>query len=139
MAVTIDRKTRSRVRDISLAQEPRFDLLHLLQSPRVAFFRTKARSEKGADNLLGERAADDPRPHAEDVHVVVLYALMSRVGVVAEARANSRKLVGSDRYADAATAHEEASLRLPRAHRFADELGKVRAFYRACALREIYI
>jgi hypothetical protein len=54
--------------------------------------------------------ADDTRTNAEEVHVVVLDALVGGVCVVTEAGADTGKLVGGDDGADAAAADKDAAL-----------------------------
>src|SRR4051794_13325309 len=95
-------------------------LLDLLQPTHVAFPAVEFRTQERADKLARELCADDLRPDAEDVHVVVLDALVGGVRVVADRSADTRKLAGGDRGADAGAADEDAALRGTRPDRLAE-------------------
>ena len=58
----------------------------------------------------GELFAYDAGTHHKDIHIVVFHALMARVGVVADSRANSDELVGRHARPDPAAANEHSAL-----------------------------
>ena len=65
--------------------------------------------EEGVGDVVGGFDADDASSEDEDVHFVVLDALMSRVMVVAHAGADAGNLVGGNADADTRTADEDAA------------------------------
>src|SRR5262245_50709613 len=62
---------------------------HLGEAPRVPLLGSVARADEGAHEIAGQRRTHDPPAEHEDVHVVVFHALVSRVGVVADRRADA--------------------------------------------------
>ena len=82
----------------------------LLQSSDVPLPAVELRAEERAHELGGELGADHLGAEAEHVHVVVLDALVRRVGVVADRGADPGELAGRDRGADARAADEDAAL-----------------------------
>src|SRR5438270_1263707 len=83
----------------------------LSQPPYVTIAAVESCPDQGAHQLGGEARPDHPRAQAEHVHVVVLDALVRRVGVVARRGANPADLCGCERGADAGAADENAALR----------------------------
>jgi hypothetical protein len=81
--------------------------------------------QKSIDELVGDIGADDTAAEHQHVHVVVLDALMRRVGVVANASADPRQLVDRDTGANAATANHDAAVGLAFDHGEADFFGVV--------------
>ena len=67
--------------------------------------------EERANQVLGEFHADHAFAEHQDVHVVVLHALVRGIGVVAQARANARDPVRGDRGAHGAGGHDNAAVR----------------------------
>src|SRR5262245_36992733 len=71
-------------------------------------------AESGVDEaqheLAGQRFSDDAPAQDEHVHVVVLDALVRRVGVVAKPGPDAAVFVGRDRRAHATSAHQDAAL-----------------------------
>src|SRR5688500_2566770 len=98
----------------------------LLQPLHVTLGAVEPCLEEGTDELRRELPPDDLRPEAEDVHVVVLDALMGRVRVVADRGADPRQLAGRDRGAHAGATDEHGALRSTRPDRIADLLRLVR-------------
>src|SRR5581483_4886368 len=92
----------------------------LLQPSDVAVAAVEPRFEKLRDELCGERRPDDLGAETQDVHVVVLHALVRAVPVMADRRADTDHLARRNRRADAGTAHEHGTLRLAALDRFAD-------------------
>src|SRR5882724_2882680 len=74
-----------------------FQSVDLLETLDVATLSDECCTQKRGDELGGKRFADDLRPEAEDVHVVVLDALMRRIGVVADRGTNPVDLAGGHR------------------------------------------
>ena len=68
-------------------------------SSAVPGFTGKAGRQKGQHNLLGQFRADDAGTDDEDIHVVVLDALVGGIGVVRERGADLRHLVGKGGFA----------------------------------------
>lgn len=76
-------------------QDTSFNVEDLGQAESVPGSGGIASTEERPNDLESQLGADDPSADAEDIHIIVLNALTSRVGIVAEAGANTRKLVGS--------------------------------------------
>ena len=74
------------------------------------------------DQLARQLGADDAAAEHEDVHVVVLHALVGRVRVVAETGADPGNPIRGHRRADAAAAHDDAALGPVFTQRFGDRL-----------------
>ena len=89
---------------------------------------------EGVNQLAGELDADDTTAEHEHIHVVVLHALMRRVGVVAQAGANAGNPVCGHRCADAAAAEHDAALHSRFANRLADGFSVVRVVHRILAV-----
>src|SRR5213078_4659921 len=91
----------------------RHSFLHcsnLLKPLDVPFPAVEARMQVGANEIDGERWADDLGAEAEHVHVVVLDTLVGGVNVVADRSSDARHLADGDRGADAGAADENAAL-----------------------------
>src|SRR5918993_6060679 len=95
----------------------RFDLSQSLHVPLAA---VEARAEEGAREVDGELGADDLRPEAEHVHVVVLDALMRRVDVVADRGPDPGELACCDRGTDPRSADEHTTFGIPAENGLAD-------------------
>src|SRR5437870_8246472 len=95
-------------------------LLDLLQPTHVAFPAVEFGTQERADELGGQLRADYLRADAEDIHVVVLDALVRGVGVVAYGRADARELARRNRSAHARAADEDPAHGLAAANRLAD-------------------
>ena len=87
-------------------------------------------AERGAEERDGalERGLgpDDPRAEGQDVHVVVLDALVRGVRVVADGRADAAHLVRGDRGADARAADQDPAVGLAARIGATEALGEVR-------------
>ncbi len=55
----------------------------------------KSSIEEGCREVLGKLDTDDPCSKAKDIHVVMLYSLVSRVDVVAKARSDPGTLLAA--------------------------------------------
>jgi hypothetical protein len=86
------------------------DLADLVQPAPIALAAVERRREERAGELGGELVPHDLGAEAEDVHVVVLDALVRRVDVVADARADPVELARRDRCPHARAADEDAAL-----------------------------
>ena len=84
--------------------------LDLAQARDVALASVEARLQKRPDEVGGQLGADDLRAQAEHVQVVVLDALVRRVGVVADRGPDSGELAGRDGGSDARAADEDPAL-----------------------------
>jgi len=58
---------------------------HLLEPAAVTLIAGEPGFEEGGHQLDGQLPADHAGSQAEDIHIVVLHALVGRVGIVAEA------------------------------------------------------
>jgi hypothetical protein len=96
----------------------------------MALLGGKFRIEEGADQFQRHRLADDSTAQHQHVHVVVLDSLVCRIMVVAEAGADTWNLVGRNRRADTAAAHEDATFGFAIAHGQTHRLRKVRIINR---------
>src|SRR5690242_5133909 len=67
------------------------------------------RAQKRRDKLAGQRRPYDPGAKRNDVHRVVLDALVRRKSIMAKSTANAHELVRSNRRADAASADEHSA------------------------------
>src|SRR4051794_31896780 len=92
----------------------------LLKPRHVALAAVEPRGDECAYQLRRERRPDDLGAEAEDVHVVVLHALVRGVDVVAYRRADPGDLAGGDARADTGAADEDAALGIAAQDRLAD-------------------
>src|SRR4051794_20268460 len=90
--------TRTRPRAARLS--PGLDREDLVQAAPMAGLAAERRAEEGDDALPRRLRADDPRPEREDVHVIVLDALVGGVRVMADGGSHAADLVGRDARAD---------------------------------------
>src|SRR3954447_8646802 len=97
-----------------------FHRCDLLKPRHVALAAVEPGRDERANQLRRERRPDDLGAEAEDVHVVVLHALVRGVDVVAHRRADARDLAGRDARADPGAADEPAALRAPAPDRVAE-------------------
>ena len=75
--------------------------------PRLA---GEASVQERANQLAGELDTDDTTAEHQHVHVIVLNALVRRIGVVAQSGAHPGNPVGGHRRANAAPAEQDAAL-----------------------------
>src|SRR3954462_11457668 len=111
-------------RDFATLHHP-FHLCDLQQPRHIALAAVECCVQKRRDQLARKRRADDLGAETEDVHVVVLHALMGAVAVVADRCADARELAGGDRGADTGPADEHGTLRVAALDRLADLAGLV--------------
>ena len=64
----------------------------LVEAAAIALLGGELRGHERLYQLSGNLVADDTRAQTQDVHVVVLYTLSGRVGVVADTRSDSKDL-----------------------------------------------
>ena len=96
----VERITEAFVEVYGLSPES-VQIFDLLQPPHVALGTVEACAEERLDEVARDARADDFGAEAEDVHVVVLDALVRGVDVVADRGPDPRLLAGGDRRADA--------------------------------------
>src|SRR5690242_21438902 len=87
-----------------------FHFLDLFKPAHVALASVEARTQKRTDELRGKFRAHHLGAEAEHVHVVVLDALVGRVGVVADGCADPSDLARRHGGADPRAAHEHCPL-----------------------------
>jgi hypothetical protein len=86
------------------------------------------RTEERSDDLKREFGPNNSSSNAQNIHVVVLDTLPSRVRVMAETGSNAREFVGRDTDPHPRTAHQNPAIDLPGedlpSHRFR-EIGEI--------------
>src|SRR5664279_1332569 len=87
-----------------------FHRSHFFQPSYVALAAVELRSEKRAHELDRETRPDHLGAEAENVHVVVLEALMRGIRVVADRGPDTGDVAGGDRRADTGATDENAAL-----------------------------
>ena len=113
---------------VVISADARFERATLPRRRRCRSAWLNSAARKVSTRSQATAGSDGPAAHAEDVHVIVLDALLRREMVVDERRADARNLVGADRGADAAAADRHAALHLSRDHGLGernDEVGIV--------------
>ena len=90
---------------------------------RFAGERGTQEGDRAFERRLG---ADDACPESEDVHVVVLDALVGRVGVVANGGADAPNLVGCHGGSDARPADEDPAIDLTITDGMTETSGEIR-------------
>src|SRR5580698_6113729 len=75
---------------------------HFSQSAHMALGMSKLGFQIIPQQIFGELHANYARPEDDDIHIVVLDALMGGIAIVRETGANSGKLICRDRSAHAA-------------------------------------
>ena len=93
------------------------------------------RLEPGAHDRHGAVLGRRPSGKGQHVEIVVLTRKTRGLHVGAHAGADTGHLVGGDGHADARSAHEEATLRLARAHRVRHGRGEIRVVHRVGGVR----
>src|SRR2546430_4558845 len=84
----------------------------LAEPPHVALLAAERRAGEGLDQFGCDRGPDHAGANAEHVAVVVADALLGRVVVVGDGRADARDLAARHRDARAAPAHHDTALGL---------------------------
>src|SRR5512133_2041432 len=129
-------RSSSRSRFATVAPlEARLERADLRDAPRVPLLAVEAGGQERLRELERERLADDARAEREDVHRVVLDALVRGVVVVADAGEDARDLVRRGRHADAAAADEDRPLGPPVEDRPRGRLGVIRVVARRGVVR----
>src|ERR1700730_534719 len=111
--------------DSAIAHLP-FHRFNLFQSLYITLAAVESCPEERAHELDGEAGPDHLRAEAEDVHVVVLDALVRGVDVVTDRSADAAHLRGGNRSADAGAADKDAPLRPAALDRLPELPGLVR-------------
>src|SRR6478609_238621 len=111
-----------------------FQRRDLGQPPLVALLMGEPGAQEEPHQLPRQLDADHPRAEDQDVHVVVLDALMGGVAVVAQPGADAGQLVRRHRRPDAAAAEEHAALHRAAEHRARHHRGDIRIVHRLRAV-----
>src|SRR5438132_2053 len=111
--------------DSAIAHLP-FHRFNFFQSLYITIAAVESCREERAHKLDRETRADHFGAEAEDVHVVVLDALVRGIDVVADRSADATHLRGGNRSADAGAADEDAPLRPAALDRLAELTSLVR-------------
>src|SRR5689334_3298592 len=104
----------------------RFERSHLAQPADVTLGRGELGCQERIDQFLGDNRSHNPAADTEEVHIVVLDSLVSRVVVLNQAGPDPRNLVRTDRGADSTAAHSYTAFHLPGSNRLSerdDEVG----------------
>src|SRR5271163_2276122 len=108
-----------------LGEHSGFERFHFVETANVAHLIGKFRAQKRFHEIFGELFADDAATEHQDIHVVVLDALMRGIGVVADGGANAVNFIGGHADANTAAAHEHATVGLAIGDGVTDEFGEV--------------
>jgi hypothetical protein len=81
--------------------------------------------KKRAQHLLGHSDADDPCADTEQIHVIVLDALVSGVRVMAQCGTDAGDFVCRDARSNAGSTHHNATLGCSTPYGFANETGDI--------------
>src|SRR5215831_5246924 len=84
------------------------------------------RGEKRLDEVPGYFRANRASAHTDDLHIIVLDALLGREMIVDETGVNAFNLVGAHRRADAAAADRDAAIDVTSEHRSCERYDVVR-------------
>ncbi len=87
-----------------------FNLENLVQATVKALVALELRGHECANELFRQFVADDARAEGEDIHIVVLDALMRRVSIMADAGANATHFTCSYGGANSAPADHDTAL-----------------------------
>src|SRR4051794_2696517 len=98
----------------------------LVETPAVALLARERCAEERHDALPCRLWPDHPRAEREDVHVVVLDALVGGVGVMTHGRPNPLDLVRGDARANAGATDQDPAVSLSVADGVAEARGEVR-------------
>jgi len=102
-----------------------FEGFHLGETPYVTRLAGKLCGKIAVHEIECYIRPDDARPEHEDVHIVVLNALLRRVVVMAHRSAYAFEFVGGDGNTDAAAANQNAAIRLAALHLLCNQGGKI--------------
>src|SRR5271165_3943139 len=98
---------------------PRLNRLDLAQPPHMTWLAAECRVQESPCQFLREFDANDTSAEHQHIHVVVLHALMSRVGIMTETGTDTPHLVCRDACAYAAAANENPPVSRTRQQGFA--------------------
>src|SRR5579859_380691 len=108
--------------------------MNLFQTAAMPLLTCKTGVNECDAQILGQFRANHARAEYQNVHVVVLHALVRRIAIMAEAGANAGNLVGRDRCTHAAAADQDPALGLPLKHAQSDRLSIIRIIHRRSAV-----
>jgi hypothetical protein len=92
----------------------RFKGSYFAEAPQMPLGQTKPARQESLDEIPSYGRSHGPAAHTNNVHVVVLDALLGREMVMHEARANARNLVSANGCADPAAADGYAAVHFSR-------------------------
>src|SRR5919108_2200070 len=92
------------------ARVTRFDRVHLIESPLMTCFTAKLRVEERAYQLSCQFRTDDTATQDQDIHVVVLHALMRGICIMTKPGSNTGNLIGRHGSPHAAATNQNAAL-----------------------------
>lgn len=101
----------------------------------MALLIAECRGDEGPCQLQGHRRPDHPGTQAENVHVVMFYALMSGIGIVTHSRPYAFDLVRGNRRPHTAAADEDPANSLAGIHGLPNRPRKVRVIHRRSVVR----
>jgi hypothetical protein len=96
---------------------------NFLQALSVALLACEFGSEVSGDKFMRQCGTNHTSTEHENVHIVVLDSLMSRIRIVTETGTNARQFVGGHRRADAAAADQHTAVSVAIEENLADSLG----------------
>ena len=79
----------------------------------MPFLGGKYRTQKSFDQFFSQRGSDNPGPQAKHIHIIVLDALVSGIGVMTDPRVDSLDFIGGDACTYPRTADENPARGLP--------------------------
>lgn len=107
-------------------RDPAFDISDFGHTSSVPRGGAVASPQESLNYLKGNFGPDNSSSDTEDVHIVVLHPLASRVGVMAETSSDARKFVGSDTHPHSGSADQDTAIDLPLEKFGSDQLRKIR-------------
>ena len=105
----------------------------------MTVFSTEGGFEESFGGILGKHLADNPRSDHQNVHIVVLYALMGGVVIVTKTCSDALELICRDGNADPAAAHQNASVCLAGPDVFGNKSGVIRIIVWLSGFERTYV
>ncbi len=101
----------------------------------MASFAAEFCIQESLGYILRHHWADNARPKHQNIHIVVLHALMRGIVIVAQPGADALEFVRGDGNAHAAAANENAALGFPGTEIFSHQNGVIRIIVRFAGLK----
>jgi hypothetical protein len=111
-----------------------FQILYFGQAAQVAVFAGELGVQVNPNNVICELLPNDPRTHNQDIHIVVLYALVGGIAVMTDTRAYAGDLIHGDGRSHTTSAYQDSSIRLIVKNRHPQSLGVIRIVGRLAAM-----